>query len=117
VLSSAVETVRVKKTRRNKNPELDSNRTDRPQLTASNLVARIAPAVLPPIIRAGLLAVAAKAVIDPIRPAIDRVDHAIRPDIGAGIKIGWPVIVQVNRASGVHVPMMVMDVHIGISSE
>jgi hypothetical protein len=79
----------------------------------------MAPAILSSIIRAGLLAVAAKAVIDTVRPAIDRVDHAIRPDIGPGIKIGRPVIVQVNRVRAVHMPVvaMVVNVQIGIGSE
>jgi hypothetical protein len=60
---------------------------------------------------------AAKAVIDPVRPAIDRIDHAIRPDIGTGIKIRRPVIVQVNRVRGVPVMTMVVNVYIGIGSE
>jgi hypothetical protein len=77
------------------------------------------PAVLSPVVGAGLLAVAAKAVIDPVRPAIDRVDHSIGPDIGPRIKIGWPVIVQVNRVRAVYMPVMAMvvDMHIGIGGE
>jgi len=76
----------------------------------------MAPAILSSIIRAGPLAVSAKAVIDTVRPAVDGVDHTIRPDIGPGIKIGRPVIVQVNRVRAVHMPV-VANVQIGISSE
>jgi hypothetical protein len=77
------------------------------------------PAVLPSIISGGLLAVTAKAIIDPIWPTVHRVDHAIRPDIGAGIKVGRAVIVQVNCGQVVRMPVMamVMNVHISIGSE
>ena len=65
-----------------------------------------------------MLTVAAKTIIDPIWPAVDRVDHTIRPDVGARIKIGRPVIVQVNRINAVVSMMtMVMDVHVGIGRE
>jgi fumarate reductase subunit D len=81
------------------------------------LIAGMALAVLSAIVGGRLLAVSAKAIIDPIWLAVHRVDHAIRSDIGTRIKIGRPVIVQVNPIRGVRVPMMVMNVHVGIGSE
>jgi len=79
----------------------------------------MAPAVLPPIVGGRLLAVAAKTIIDPIWPAVERIDHAIRPHIGAWIEIRRPVIVQVDLIDRPDMPVMVMvsDVHVGISSE
>ena len=77
----------------------------------------MAPAVLPPIVGGRLLAVAAKAIIDPIWTTVERIDHAIRPHIGAWVEIRRPVIVQVNLVDPAYMPVMVSDVHIGISSE
>ena len=69
------------------------------------------------VIRCRLTTIPIEPVIDSIGLARHRVNHAIRGNVGAGIKIGRPVIVQIDLVDRVHVPMMVVNVHIGIGSE
>jgi fumarate reductase subunit D len=81
------------------------------------LIAGMTLTVLSAIVGGRLLAVSAKTIIDPVWTAVHRVDHAVRSDIGARIEIGRPVIMQVDLVGAVRVPVMVMNVHIGIGSE
>ena len=74
----------------------------------------MALAVLSPVVRRGLLAVPAKAVIDSIRRAVHRIHHVIRRNICPGIKIRRAIIVQIDITREVPIMMMVvMKVHVG----
>ena len=73
----------------------------------------MATAILAPIIRRGLFAISAEAVVDAVGSAGHRIDHAIGPNVGAGIKIRRPKIVEIGPVRGVSVPVMVPDLQFG----
>ena len=60
------------------------------------LVAGMTPAVLAAVIRGRLPAMPTETVIDSVGRAVHGIDHAIRRNVGAGIKVGRAVIVQVD---------------------
>jgi hypothetical protein len=77
----------------------------------------MAPAVLAPVVGRRLSAQPIESVIDSIGRAVHRVDHAVGRNHGAGIEVGWTVIMQVNVIDGVVVPMMMPDRYVGIGGK
>jgi hypothetical protein len=83
------------------------------QRVCGNLITGMAPTVLPPVVCRGLLAIPAEPVIDPVGLAVHRINHAIRWNHGAGIKIRRAVIMQIDILGGVTMVVMVANRHVG----
>ena len=69
--------------------------------------------ILAPVTCGRLSAMAIEAVIDAIGLARHGVNHAIRRNVGAGIKIRRAVIVEVDVLIAACVMVTVMGIHVG----
>jgi hypothetical protein len=76
------------------------------------LIAGVSPAVLASVICRRLTAIPVEPVIDSVRPAVYWINHTIGRNECAGIKVGRPVIVEIEFVRA-RVPMAVRDILVG----
>ena len=81
------------------------------------LVAGMAPAILASIVSRRLPTQPVEPVVNPVGSAVDRINHAIRRNVGAGIEVRRTVIVQIDLVDAAGMAVMVPDVHVRIGGK